>query len=174
MKNKIELVFLYAIALVILVLGITISCQRKKIERLKPRIEYVRDTITITDTLIVPIERERFVVRFDTVKLHSTDTMIDSALVELPIEQVVYTDSVVDSCSKTVYKAYVSGYNAQMDSLYLHSQYYTQKPIKQPLSRWCWHVGLGLGYGVSPELKPNPFVGLTISYGLRLQKRGYK
>lgn len=174
MNKKFELIFVYAIALLILALGITISCQRKKIEQLKPTVVFVTDTITVTDTLIVPIERERFVVRFDTVKLQTVDTLVDSILVELPIEQVVYTDSIIDSCSKTVYRAFISGYNAQMDSLYIHSQYYAQKPIKQPLSRWCWHVGLGLGYGVGLDLKPQPFAGVTLSYGLRLQKRGYK
>lgn len=172
--KKFELILVYALALVILVLGIAVSCQRKKIERLKPRIEYVTDTVKIVDSVIVPIEKQRFVIRTDTVKLHSTDTLVDSVLVELPIEQVVYLDSVVDSCSKTVYKAYVSGYDAKLDSLYLHSYYYAQKPVKQPLSRFCWHVGIGIGYGVSPSLNPQPFVGATLSYGLRLQKRGYK
>lgn len=172
--KKFELIFIYALALVILCLGITISCQRKKIEKLKPTVVFVTDTITVTDTLIVPIEKQRYITRFDTIKLHSVDTLIDSILVELPIEQVVYYDSIMDSCSKTVYKAFISGYNAQMDSLYLHSQYYAQKPIKQPLRRFCWHVGVGAGYGVSSSLKPEPFVGVTLSYGLRLQRRGYK
>lgn len=84
------------------------------------------DTVTVVDTVTCyrPVLRDSMVVRYETVRLMVADTarvtitdtvrVADSVEVVVPITQKVYEDS--------LYRAYVSGYRPQLDSIYIFAQ----------------------------------------------------
>lgn len=80
----------------------------------------------------------------------------DSVEVELPIEQKVYSDS--------LYKAWVSGFDARLDSIKLfHPTKYITITTKQKPSRW--NVGIQGGVGITPK-GIQPYIGVGVSYKL--------
>lgn len=82
----------------------------------------------------------------------------DSALVEVPIEQKVYTDS-------TNYRAVISGYNISLDTMqvFRHREYITER-IKPPAKRWGLSVGVGAVVGTDMKVRPGVFVGATYTF----------
>lgn len=84
------------------------------------------------------------------------DKGCDSSLVAyVPIRQKVYKDS--------SYTAYVSGYNANLDSLIIRSKVITQTRTKY--RRWNLGIIGGYGYGFQSK-KLEPFVGLGITWNV--------
>ncbi len=82
----------------------------------------------------------------------------DSVEVLIPRSQRVYEDS--------TYRAYVSGYNAELDSIFVirRSEYITNTRIlRSPPKRFC--VGLQAGYGYTPR-GFQPFVGIGVAVNL--------
>lgn len=82
----------------------------------------------------------------------------DSAEVVIPMCQRIYEDS--------TYRAYVSGYNAQLDSIFVfrRSECITKTRILQsPPKRFS--VGLQAGYGYTPK-GFQPYVGIGVSVNL--------
>lgn len=80
----------------------------------------------------------------------------DSVVVELPIEQKVYGDS--------TYKAWVSGFDARLDSIKLFQPTkYITITTKQKTSRW--NVGIQGGVGITPK-GIQPYIGVGVSYKL--------
>lgn len=85
----------------------------------------------------------------------------DSADVVVPITQTIYEDS--------TYTAYVSGYNASLDSLIFRmprevttiTNTHYQKPKR-------WSIGIQVGYGMTLKGTPQfaPYVGIGVSYNL--------
>lgn len=127
-----------------------------------PQGEVVRcDTLSRVDTVrvVLPVPVRSTEVRRDTVWLPSvrTDTVVvrDSALVVVPIEQRVYTD--------TTYTAWVSGYRPSLDSIEVYRR---TVEVTRTLERWRtrrWGVGVTAGYGWTPD-GFRPYVGVGISY----------
>lgn len=78
----------------------------------------------------------------------------DSVEVELPIEQKVYSDS--------LYKAWVSGFDARLDSIYIYqpTRYITIKTTEQQ-SQWSW--GVQGGVGITPK-GLQPYIGLGFQF----------
>ena len=75
----------------------------------------------------------------------------DSADVIVPITQKKYGDS--------TYTAYVSGYNASLDSIYTYSQTKIVT-IKEKPKRW--HLSVSAGYGITPKgFQPCLMVGVS-------------
>ena len=75
----------------------------------------------------------------------------DSVNVQIPITQKVYEDS--------TYKAYISGYNASLDSFYIYPQTKIVT-IKEKPKRW--HLSVSAGYGITPKgLQPCLMVGVS-------------
>lgn len=75
----------------------------------------------------------------------------DSVNVQIPITQKVYEDS--------TYKAYISGYNASLDSFYIYPQTKILT-IKEKPKRW--HLSVSAGYGITPKgLQPCLMVGVS-------------
>lgn len=125
-------------------------------------------TVVVYDTIpyYKPVLKDSVIKRYVTVKLpvaEPQDSVIerqdsivtqDSVKVQIPISQKIYQDS--------LYKAYISGYRAELDSIFIYNQE-TTITIKQKPKRW--HIGVGAGYGMT--LKGlQPYVGVTIGYSI--------
>ena len=102
------LAFLVALAVVPYFYGVRHGEQRAR-EQFKP----TRDTVIIMKdtTIYEPKEVIRWKTRHDTVALPVVKDSIvhDSVLVEIPIEQIIYKD--------TLCTAWISGFRAKMDSI---------------------------------------------------------
>lgn len=80
----------------------------------------------------------------------------DSVAISIPISQKVYeTDD---------YRAYISGYNARMDSIFVTSKS-TIVRIRDPAKTKRFSVGLQAGYGMTPK-GFQPYIGLGVSVNL--------
>lgn len=161
--------FIYiVIVIVVLACGLTIGYRFGD----SGAIGVVADTIYIHDTMVVrepvAVESKPVGVRSYRVKLlgrigkqndsigKQNGKQNDSVEVELPIEQKVYSDS--------LYKAWVSGFDARLDSIYIYqpTRYITIKTTEQQ-SRWSW--GVQAGMGITPKgLQPYIGIGATIIF----------
>lgn len=83
----------------------------------------------------------------------------DSVEVQVPITQTKYEGD--------TYTAYVSGYNASLDSLILRMPHETMTITKRPKTK-RWSIGIQVGYGMTLRGTPQfaPYVGVGISYNL--------
>ena len=94
----------------------------------------------------------------------SSENIPDSAEVEIPITQKVYEDS--------LYRAYVSGYRPNLDSLIIfprHDITTVKNGYTYPKSRQKrWGIGIHVGYGMTMSRTPQltPYIGFGISYNL--------
>ena len=125
-----------------------------------------RDTLTFHDTLVVdnPVPVYVTKVRTDTVRLALVDTSCtvvtrDYARVEVPITRKVYEDS--------TYRAVISGYNANLDSIMVRStirEIYVVRTLKTGQKHW----GLGVTAGPGLLVTPNGAVkgGVGVAAGL--------
>ncbi len=127
------------------------------------------DTVTVIDTVrySMPVPVDSAVVRYETVRLMVADTarvtvtdtvkVTDSVAVVVPITQRVYGDS--------LYRAYVSGYRPQLDSIFVYPRTsYITTTVKEKPKRWG--IGLQAGYGYSPGRGMSPYLGIGVSYNL--------
>lgn len=121
-----------------------------------------------TDTLYVPrdtfIDRPVFVekwrVKKDTVRLASVDTLIahDSILVEVPIEQKIYQDS--------LYTAWVSGFRPALDSIRLRQPTIViTQTVREPSAK-VGHFGWGATAGPSIVYSDRLRAGIGVTAGL--------
>lgn len=138
-----------------------------------------RDTVTVIDTVVhrVPAAKDSTVVRYVTRTVPvatqsycaprdtaNNDREVmpmlyasggsDSATVMLPITQKMYSD--------TDYRAWVSGYEPQLDSIKVFPRTVTvRETIYKPPSRFS--IGLQGGYGITPKgLQPYIGVGVNV------------
>lgn len=128
--------------------------------------ENICDTtkVTIVDSVkkSFPVPVDSFVVRYITRLLPITSDSAtkqlegDSAKIQIPISQKVYED--------TLYKAYVSGYEPNLDSITIKQRTtYITHTIRDKESRF--RIGLQAGYGLTPK-GMQPYVGVGLSYRL--------
>ena len=114
----------------------------------------IRDTVTVREplvrdsVLVRTIVRELPVVRTDTVRIAS-EVQRDTVSVEIPITQKVYSDS--------LYDAWVSGYEARLDSIRIKRE--TVTVTKRVPKRWGVGVQAGVGTG-------GAYVGVGITYNI--------
>lgn len=82
----------------------------------------------------------------------------DSVDVLVPITQKVYEDS--------TYRAYVSGYNATLDSIYVfrRTEYITNNVVVKTKPK-RFSVGVQAGYGITPR-GFQPYIGIGVSVNL--------
>ena len=129
------------------------------------------DTLTVRDTLryYVTIPRDSLVVRYKYVTLpvvkdttnQTTDKDVakqpkDSATVSVPISQQKYeTDA---------YTAWVSGYEARLDSCWVYPKTTTITKIQSPKPQ-KWGLGVQLGVGAC-KTQLSPYIGIGISYNI--------
>ena len=123
-----------------------------------PPIERVDTLVVFKDSIVYePKEVVKWRVRTDTVTLASVDTLYktDSVRVEVPIVQKVYKDS--------LYTAYVSGYNPNLDSLKITNKYvYLTKYVKEKER----HFGLGVSAGPTILYNGKVHAGLGVTAGV--------
>lgn len=122
-----------------------------------------RDTLTFHDTLVVdnPVPVYVTQIRTDTVRLALVDTSCtvvtrDYAKVEVPITRKVYEDS--------TYRAVISGYNANLDSIMVRStikEIYVVRTLKTGQKHWGFGVTAGPGLLVTPNGAVKGGVGVT-------------
>lgn len=117
-------------------------------------IKYIYETIPITpppeaspnDSVTAP-------VGMDSVSVSISG---DSAIISLPITQTKYeTDE---------YRAYVSGYKAKLDSIFVHKTVTTVR-IREPTKQKRFSIELQAGYGMTPK-GFQPYVGVGVSVNL--------
>lgn len=141
----------------------------------------VSDTsrVTVVDTVpyLLPVPKDSVVLRYERVKLPTSDDKpyyasvsltkpgdtialgVDSVSVELPITQKQYGDS--------TYTAWVSGYNPTLDSIYVYPRHETvtiTNTLRQKPRRWG--LGVSAGYGYAPGKGMVPWVGVGVNYTL--------
>ena len=119
------------------------------------------DTIVYHDTIFVdrPVARDSIITKMKYVHLpvqyiHTTDTIHDTTIVEIPITQKRYETE--------DYRAYVSGYNPSLDSLYIYRH---NSVIEKPTKSKRWSVGISAGYGITPK-GFQPYIGASLNYRL--------
>jgi len=138
-----------------------------------------RDTVTVIDTVVyrAPVAKDSTVVRYvtrtvpvatqsyraprDTASVKNDREVMpplyasggsDSAAVVLPVTQKVY--------SATDYRAWVSGYEPQLDSIKVYPRTVTvRETIYKPPSRFS--VGVQAGYGITPK-GLQPYIGVGV------------
>lgn len=124
--------------------------------------EKVCDTtkVTVVDSVkkSFPVPVDSFVVRYITKSLPKDSATkqhrSDSVKVQIPISQKVYED--------TLYRAYVSGYEPNLDSITIKQRTtYITHTIRDKESRF--RIGLQAGYGLTPK-GMMPYVGVGLSY----------
>ena len=114
------------------------------------------DTLTVRDTIVAykPVLAVRRVVDTMTVPVQVRDT--DTIFVQLPREQLEWTD--------TLATIWVSGYRPAVDSV----RHYTQTQIvtvteRTPAPRWALGIQAGVGAG---RAGLTPYVGVGVTYNL--------
>lgn len=140
--------------------------------------ERTADTLVVRDTIKVrvPVAVDSMVVRYvmrtlevsapkrplkaDSAANHPvepSDTMAarDSVEVVVPISQTVYRDS--------MYTAWVSGYEARLDSIKVYRLHTTiTRPAPKPKR---WGIGMQAGYGATRQ-GLSPYIGVGVQYNL--------
>ena len=117
------------------------------------------DTVVIVDTIVreKPVYRYSYIV--DTVHTYFTTVEHDSVLVEVPIERKVYEED-------SLYRAVVSGWKPNLDSLIIYS---TTKEITVTKTINPSHWSLGVTMGPSLLLMPHGELkgGFGVTAGLQ-------
>lgn len=129
----------------------------------------VRDTVLKVDTVpyYMPVPKDSIVVRYITRALPTakaeadTTAVADSASVVVPITRKMYEGE--------DYKAYISGWEARLDSIFVYPKTSivteTVRESKRPPDKW--HIGVTAGYGCGIRSgQGEPFIGIGISYSL--------
>lgn len=108
------------------------------------------------DNLIIKYITKPLAVAKDSVTKEIAQSANDSMKVQIPISQKVYED--------TLYRAYVSGYEPNLDSITIKQRTtYITHTIRDKESRF--RIGLQAGYGLTPK-GMQPYVGVGLSYRL--------
>ncbi|KAA4671576.1 hypothetical protein F3B42_14125 [Bacteroides ovatus] len=150
------------ILIVLLALAVLFLWNRQQELSTLPRLdttEYV-ETIPIyypvpRDSVVIRYKYAKLPVKKDTCKVKQDTCTPDSAEVVIPITQKIYEDS--------LYRAWVSGYNAKLDSIVVYSRTREIRiPVFIPAKRKRWGLGLQAGYGYPNGL----YVGVGVSYNL--------
>ena len=160
--NK-TILILIALAIVLAITDIVLCCHQRT-----PQTIIEHDTIWRDTTIYQPLPAEtintgRVVYIKVPVSTGSTtvyDTIHDSIEVPIPIYQKRYDDS--------LYTAWVSGYEPNLDSIRLHQREIVTtitKYVERPASRIAIGPSVGLGYGVYQH-QPDVYVGVTATWNL--------
>lgn len=151
MKIEAKLLIIFIIVLICLKCCYCFKAKEEPIPQTDTITIIKRDTITIISPQPVIQYRDK-IVR-DT--LYSIDSI--PVLVDLPIETKVYADS--------SYRAVVSGYKAELDSIYIFNknQIQTINKITYKTKKWNVSPSVGIGYGILNR-KIDMYVGFSINY----------
>ena len=144
--------------LIIVLLYLTLSHKHENIPQ--PNIKIVSEIVHDTVYISKPIIKDSIIIRYAEIKVPQIDTItqyIDTVSIELPIVQKEYAD--------TSYRAWVSGYMANLDSIHIlqNTRTVTNTVTLQKTNRWG--VGVQVGIGIMPN-KIQPYVGIGVTYNI--------
>ena len=129
-----------------------------KLEDLTPEVIRVikRDTLRLN----TPVLREIHKVTHDTIKIVMNDTIVRRDTVYLEREQRVYEDE--------EYKAFVSGFQPRLDSIYVYPKtiYETKVSTRKEWRQFTYGVQVGVGVVMPFNSSPSfgGYVGIGIGY----------
>ena len=132
--------------------------------------EVVHDTIAIREEVIREKTVVRSVTEYDTAIVFLHDTIRDTIVIQIPIEQKEYRDTVSADSMRVRLHILFHGYHAGIDHVGLS---YDARPIIRTEVRkkgWGQFVGIGIGAGYgacvqSGIVYAGPQVGLNVVYG---------
>lgn len=144
-------------------------------------VQFIHDTVILSDTVIRRHETVRRVKQIDTAVVVMRDTVRDTVYVSLPIEERLYTGTVSDDSMRVNLRIAYHGYRAAIDTIQMtYDRIYTTRsgtsntPSEnhKSLRSWGQFVGVGIsaGYGIGKEIMARspiatPFVGVSVTYG---------
>lgn len=108
------------------------------------------DTVVINDTITNLQYDTVYFSHYDTINTTDVviinDTINDTTYIQLPIYTYIYDTTITDSLYQTSLRAVLSGFQTSVDSLYLSTEMFPQKVVKQP---WYGNIvpAVGVGFG---------------------------
>lgn len=160
MKKSLQILIAIGVALVFLAIPFMAGWwigEKRAFDRFEPH----TDTLFIPREIVVekPVEvvKWRTMLRTDTVRLASVDTLTvcDSVLVEVPIEQRVFADS--------NYTAFVSGWHPVLDSIRITAPTIViHETVREKAPRFGW----GITAGPSIVYNGNLHAGIGVTAGI--------
>lgn len=150
-KNNIWFIIIIVTFISLLILMFNFNCYKSNVTGKVDALTITKvdtiygDTITIRDT--VPKLISKTVIKYDTIDK-------DGVIVDIPIEQSIYSDTLQDSTS---YKAYITGYKTRLDSLTINYKPRTierlrtqiiTKEVNKKSNPFYYGIGFGAGYDV--------------------------
>lgn len=129
------------------------------VPKLPENVPNIQDSTHIPSKSVPYIDNETNSHTKEDCKKQYENTVPDSIDVQIPITQTKYEGD--------TYTAYVSGYNASLDSLILRMPHETMTITKRPKPK-RWSIGIQVGYGMTWGGTPQfaPYVGVGISCNL--------
>lgn len=159
---------IFAVLLALLVVSVCFNIRKCSTEEVTYQ-DTIRTTFVDTVPFYKPVPRDSVVVRYITEILPvvhdtcKTDTINmgdlngkDSIKVEIPISSKVYEDS--------TYTAYVSGYRASLDSIFVYPRREVVRITERSKPK-RWGIGIQAGYGIGSD-GFSPYFGIGLSYNL--------
>lgn len=150
---------------IVLLLGLVIVSLMISKCTSKPEETILTDTLFIYDTVKTPVVRDSTIIRYVTRRLAVTkvdtlrqcDTLraVDTVEVSLPIVQKVYRD--------TNYTAWVSGYEARLDSITIANKIITKTTTVLKNRDKRFSLGVQTGFNV---INKKPYFGVGITYNI--------
>ena len=119
---------------------------------IKHDVEYITNTVTVTDTITQVEQDTLYLSRHDTVKLPviytETDTLLktDSILVEVPISTYHYDTTINKPTHTTHLQADIEGFNVKVAQLAITTEIKPQS-VEKPVKKWRVAPAVGVGYG---------------------------
>lgn len=128
-----------------------------------PPCTVVSDTVFITSTIVKPVIKDSLITKYitrtlpvvhDTCIVSTIDTILDSIKAEIPITSKVYQGD--------DYRAVISGYEANLDTISVISRTITNTITKKPPR---FGIGPTVGYGMTNK-GLSPYIGIGVYYNL--------
>lgn len=142
--------------IIILILICFRCCVSSKTEKESiPQIDTITIIRTDTITIIKPQHIYKYVDRIIRDTLYSIDSIL--VPVNVPLETKVYED--------TTYRAVISGYRANLDSIFIKNRNQIQyiNKITYKTKKWNISPSVGVGYGAFNK-KIDMYVGFSLNY----------
>ena len=126
-------------------------------------VEVIRDTVEHWDTVKDPVPYPVYITEVDSYPVlvpvyinQNGDTVHDTVTVFVPISQSVYETE--------LYKAWVSGYRAKLDSIEIYNKVQTIY-VREQVKKKRWGLGVQAGYELCPG-QMRFYGGIGVSYNL--------
>lgn len=115
---------------------------------------WIHDSVPIPDTTRRKPVYVRLPAVHDTTEVHDTTTLVDSVLVEVPIEERTYPGE--------NYRVVVSGYDPKLVDIWIRQK---TQIVRVPYQKhWTLTIGPQVGYGFTPS-GWQPYAGAGITFG---------